>query len=756
MKNLKKFYKLNLKNFFRLLFFVIIIFSKTTNSNEIIIKGNEFTDANVILSLIEKNSDLISEDYSNYLLKTLDNSNYFKDVSVSISDDKYIISVVEFPNIKKIYFDKNERLKDEDLSNIVNELDITNLNPNLINKFIDETTKVYESFGYNNIKISYYDNVFADSNTAELFFEFDEGEITKISRIEFEGNDKIDDSTLRNTIKSKVKSLTNIFANNNFKKFVVENDALIISNLYKDKGYRDIKVTYNVEFLKNNKVNIYYNIVEGNEYRFSKIEYLDKDDILNQNIILNIENEIKSYIENDDTYSLSNINELEQKISNLIINDGLEFFEINLLEKIEAYNVSILFDISSIKPKYAKQINIYGNSRTFDYVIRRELSIIEGDPVHSTQLKNIKDKLKSLNLFKSIEVVEKNIDSNNVNLEIIVEEKQTGTVNAGVSVGTLDGFAIVAGLNERNFYGTGRSVNTLLNTSEDKTQISFQTEDRLFYEDNVDVSFNADYKEENFSKTSSYNLNTASFGFGLKYDLNKKLRHNISLDYVLKDYIITNNQTVSSTIGKSSGSNASFLLSNNLSYSTLNSYFRPNEGESFTFSNIIETPTSSSNGYVKNLLTIKKYVKIKKNIFSNQTRVGNVFSLANNDILTDDKFSLGGRWLRGFDASGAGPRNSRTSYVGGNNLVVTKFDYSREIFNNSNFPILFNLFNDYGLLWENKTKPTKNDNSLRASVGLGIKYYSPIGPIGFSWGFPIMDENYDIKRMFLFSVGNID
>ena len=240
--------------------------------------------------------------------------------------------------------------------------------------------------------------------------------------------------------------------------------------------------------------------------------------------------------------------------------------------------------------------------------------------------------MRSLNLFKSVQVVEKNIDSTNVNLEITVEEKQTGTVNAGVSVGTLDGFAIVAGLNERNFYGTGRSVKTLLNTSEDKTQISFQTEDRLFYEDNVDLSINADYKEENFSKSSSYNLNTASFGLGLKYDLNKRIRHNISLDYVLKDYIITNNQTVSTTIGDSSGSNASFLLTNNLSYSTLNSYFRPNEGESFIFSNIIETPTSSSNGYVKNLLTLKKYVKIKKNIFSNQTRFGNIVSLANNDI----------------------------------------------------------------------------------------------------------------------------
>ena len=131
-------------------------------------------------------------------------------------------------------------------------------------------------------------------------------------------------------------------------------------------------------------------------------------------------------------------------------------------------------------------------------------------------------------------------------------------------------------------------------------------------------------------------------------------------------------------------------------------------------------------------------------------------ALNNNDILTDDKFSLGGRWLRGFDSFGVGPRNSRTSYVGGNNLVAAKLDYSIQFIENNNFPIFFNLFNDYGVLWGNKTKPTQNDQNLRSSVGFGIKYYSPIGPIGFTWGFPVMDEEYDIKRMFLFSVGNLD
>ena len=427
-----------------------------------------------------------------------------------------------------------------------------------------------------------------------------------------------------------------------------------------------------------------------------------------------------------------------------------------MLEKKDNNNVSILINIKSIEPLYVNQINIYGNSRTFDYVVRRELLITEGDAVNKSQIAEINKKLQSLRLFKSVKVKEKNIENNLVNIEIEVEEQQTGTVNAGVSVGTIDGFSVVAGLSERNFYGTGRSVDALLNTSDKKTEFTLSTTDRLSYENDVDISYKSSYKEEDFASTSSYKLNTFSLGTGIAYNINSKLSHSIDIKYLLKKYIITDNNTVSSTIGNSAGQNASFIISNGFVQNTLNSIYQPQDGSLTSFITSIESPTSSSNGYVKNVLTIKNFKKFNKNILSNQTRIGNIFSTNNNDILTDDKFSLGGRWLRGFDVAGAGPRNSRTSYIGGNNLFVTKFDYSREIFANSNFPIFLNLFNDYGIVWENKTTPTQSDNNLRASVGFGIKYYSPIGPIGFSWGFPIIEEEYDIKRMFLFSVGNID
>ena len=755
MKKLKKKLKYIFRIFYSLTIFLII--SLNASSNEIIIevKGNNFTDESVIFALIEKKPEIISEEYSNYLIKSLENSKLFEDISVKIIDNKYIISIKEYPNINTIFFDKNERFDDEELYEYSKELNLNNLNPIPINNFVNEITNLYQSFGYNEVNISYYEELL-ENNTADLYFEVAEGEITKINSINFEGNFNLDSQNLKSIIKSKTKTITNIFANNNFKRFVVQDDVRKLKKYYINKGYIDVDIGYNIEYLKSNRVNIYFNITEGPFYTFNKINLLDENKIISPELKEVIISLINNNIKKDEYYSKDKINNLKIEITDLILEDGFQYFELKTLEKKEKNSVSVIYNIFPIQPKYTNQINIYGNSRTLEKVIRRELEIAEGDPIYVSQIERMQKKLNSLRLFKSVEIVEKELEDNLIDIEINVEETQTGTFNAGVTFGTLDGVGLVAGLSEKNFYGTGRSLNALINTTDNKTQFTFETKNRILYENNVDLSYRANLKEEDFAIASSYKLESFKTGAGISYDINKKLKHSVDLDYVIKNYKITNQSTVSSTIKNSAGKNVSFILTNNFFYNTLNSIYIPKNGRLISYTNSLETPTSSSNGIFKNLVTFRNYNKIKKNIFSVQAKFGNIISLSDNDILPDDKFSLGGRWLRGFDSFGAGPRNSRTSYVGGNNLIVTKLDYSREITRNSDFPLFLNIFNDYGLLWENKTKPVNNDNSIRSSAGFGLKYYSPIGPIGFSWGFPIQDESYDIKRMFLFSVGNID
>ena len=756
MKKLSKIYQ-NI-NYILISLLIIFLIQKTVfaNDNLFIIQGNNFTDSNVIISLLENIPENLDEEYSNEIIKVLNQSNLFSDVRVNFIDNKYNIIVNEYPNIRKIYFENNERLDDDELLIIADYIGLTNLNNKSLNLFINETKKIYESYGYNNIEIEYYEKFYENTNTADLYFNINEDEITKINKIIVNGNNSILTDDIKGIIQSKTKSIVNIFANNNYKPIKVEKDKFTIINYYKNNGFLDISVKTQVEYLESNKVNIYFIITEGEIYSLSSLKLVDEKNILKSKTVDVINKEIDLFLLNQTFFSIKKIEEFEKEISSIIINNGLEYFEINLYEKKDGKNIEILFQVSSIKPKYTNQINITGNSRTLDYVIRRELDIVEGDPIFKNQIPKIREKLTSLNLFESVIVKEEVNDDDTVDLIIEVEEKQTGTFNAGVSLGTLDGFAIVTGLREDNFYGTGRSLDFLVNTSDDKNQFKLVTTDRLSYESNANISYSINYKQEDFSKASSYKLDSLSSGIGINYQLNNNLYHNAELEYVLKDYSITNSASVSNSILNSSGVNMSYLIKNNFRFSTLNRGFVSKKGNFLNFNNTLETPTSSNNGFIRNILTLKKYFNRNNSIISMQAKFGNIISLSNNDILTDDKFALGGRWLRGFDSYGAGPRNSRTSYVGGNNLAVTKFDYSYELTKNSNFPIYFNIFNDYGLLWENKTTPTNNDNNLRSSAGFGFKYYSPVGPIGFTWGFPIMDEEYDIKRMFLFSVGNID
>tara|TARA_A100001011_G_scaffold348942_1_gene387139 strand:+ start:1558 stop:3831 length:2274 start_codon:yes stop_codon:yes gene_type:complete len=757
MKKLKKNYtKLKYK---LILYFIFLILSKPLISNEISfdIQGNDFTDTDAILSILKEIPNTSNKEATNDIIRVLNDSDLFSDVQVKLLDNQYLIIVKEHPNIDRLNFKNNERLKDEDLLLIASQINFSKSNKSSINIFINELKKVYASFGFNNVQIDYSEKKYPETNTVDLNFDINEGKITKINKIIIESNNFILDDDIRAIIKSKTKTILNIFANNNYKPNVVERDKYLISNFFKEYGYLDVSVESKIEYLETNRVNIYFYIQEGEEYSFSLINIDDNKDILDEKTVNQVNEKIKSFLNNEKIFSLSKIRNLKKSVSSIILDSGIEFFEIETFEKKEKdYKVNVLFQILPIIPKYTNQINIVGNSRTLDHVIRRELEIIEGDALYDSQIHTIRDKLISLNLFESVELKKDEIDENKINLIIEVEEKQTGTFNAGVSVGTLDGFSVVTGLRERNFYGTGRSVDVLLNTSDDRNQFKFITTDRLSYQNDADISFSLNYKQEDFSTASSYKVDTFSSGVGIGYRINNNLYHNIDLEYALKDYKVTNSSTVANTISNSSGSNISYLIKNNFRYSTLNPGFVLRNGNFINFNNTIETPTSSNNGFVKNLITIKKYFSSKNSIYTVQGKVGNIFSLNNNDILTDDKFSLGGRSLRGFDIYGVGPRNSRSSYIGGNNIASLKLDYSYEITRQSNFPFFLNIFNDYGLIWENKTAPTQSDNNIRSSVGFGIRYYSPVGPIGLTWGFPIMDEEYDIKRMFLFSIGNLD
>tara|TARA_B100001059_G_scaffold86313_1_gene84497 strand:+ start:3654 stop:5894 length:2241 start_codon:yes stop_codon:yes gene_type:complete len=739
----------------KLLFIFLFLINIEAFAKDLIIEGNQFTDDNIVISIIDEIPDIDERSQSNFILKKLISSNLFQSVEVSFDVNNFFIKIIEYPSINKFYYENNERIKDEDIDSIIKELELYTLSEFQINNLIEELSKIYQSFGYNDVQIEYRAENYSN-NSSDIYLTFNEGTITKINKINIKGNTSFDKNTILSKIKSKTKKISNIFANNNFKIFQLNNDLIRIKNFYKEQGYKDVIVEYEVEYYSNNKVKINFLINEGQQYFFNTFD-------LKNNLNLNKEFEDKLLLLLDKKLNISNniynskkIDEIEFEISEILELAGIQYFKISAFEKIQDYKADIIFEVSQTKPIYVNQINILGNERTYDYVFRRELNLSEGDPINNSKVKNISRKLNNLNFIGSAKVNTTIIDENTQNIDIVVEEVQTGSFNLGFSVGTLDGASFVSGLKENNINGTGRTVEFLVNTSKNNNEFLLSTSDKFFINNSVNHGYSINYKENDFSKSQSYKLNTFSLGTTFNYKISDYTYHTFGIGYSLKDYQVTDSSSVSSNILKSEGESISFNIKNDLTINTLNSYIKPSRGNFLSFGNSIETPSSSSNGFVKNLITLKKYYSMNKNIFSAQGKVGNVLSLNNVEILSDNKFSLGGRWLRGFDAYGVGPRDSRSSYIGGNNILALKLDFSKPITFNEQNPIYFNVFNDYGTVWGNKNAVTFSDQDIRISYGFGINYYSPIGPIGFSWGFPLIDKDYDIRRMFLFSIGNIN
>jgi len=752
---------MKLKNLFLLfLLFLFFSFSLYSKNYSINIIGNQYIDKQLVISLI----DSIPEDYNKIdkskIIEELNNTGYFKTIEVSTVDNSLNIKLEEYPVFKEVYFKKNKRFKKDDLLKIFQENNEYNIyNEYNLNNTIEQYYELYKSFGYNSISIE-YEVKNTESDEIDIYFNIDEGKISKIRNINFTGNELFSNNQLMNQIKSRERNYLNFIYNSNFKTNVLNDDLIRLLNFYQNNGFKNVKIDLKYEFdTSSNYFDVYFNIKEGFKYFINKIDVKASDDLFND-IQLNKLNLIidRSYLKQA-KYKKTNIiyneeflNNLKKDLAKYIFQEGLYFFEIALMERVENDLVSVLFDINSVEPIYIKNIDIFGNTRTKESVIRRELEFAEGDAYNDLLVNKSSSKLKKLGIFSDVKI-EKNQDGSVI---VEVKEKPTGSFQIGVGFNSYDGATFVAELNERNFQGTGRTLNLRFDNSSNRSNYKLGVVKPYAFNKDVDLIYNINYSETDLSKRSSYNYNNFVTEVGLDYLLQEKLSHRVTLGYSLKNYEITDKNNVSSSILNLSGTNAEYLLNNTLVYNRLDSLIKPTNGDYTNFTNVFSPITNSTNGYTKNTIKFRKYYSKYNNIYSIQSLLGNVVSLQNETIDNSDKFSLGGRWLRGFDHYGAGPRDSRSSYIGGNNLAVAKFDILRPLDKFAENPIYIDLFTDVGKVWSNKNSPTFNNEEVRSSFGFGLNYYSPIGPIGFTWGFPISDEPEDIKRMFTFSIGYLN
>ena len=768
-----------MKNKFNQLFALLLVFlsaqAYSNPINEINFIGLNNTSERILLKEININvGDEYSDASSNKIIESLFKTGLFSDISVTNIQGSLSITLVENPTIK--FFDvtletdsgfrswlKGEKMfLSEEL--IQQDLDDNNLSvgsaysESKLDNFILLLESKYSSSGYYNVKIN--TNITVDSqNRAGVDLTINQGERAKIESFRITGSENLSEEELLKLFKIGEADMAfiNYFTNKDlFTESEFSRGIDLMSNKYFDLGYLDFKISNIDTEIDTNKEKISINIQisEGIQYKIGKISFEGQ---LDPYSLSELEGSI--LMSDGDIFNRNLVIENIQKLTDMFADKGFAFINVNPITSEFLDKVNITFEISSNQKVYINRINISGNTRTQDSVIRREIGISEGSLYSRNALKNSLRKLRRLGYFSDVQISTAKVDKmpDKIDINFIVEETQTGSLSFSMSHNSKYGISFGAGIEEKNIFGSGNTLNAEFRLSKSFNKLSLYFMNPNYNDEGHSVSlgvFKSEINDDDIA-VNSYEIDTSGFSFGYGIPLNDNTRLNSELVY-------SKNTIKCSELFSGVGYEPSQCLAKNkdelvanLAWSkdTLNNYVYPTEGETNSISSSISLPGSDYKYYNLNAgfsnyspLSSSTTIKLSGNL--------NLSSGFSGEELPFYKRHFGGGSgsVRGFGNKTLGPeypngkaRGGELSILGSAQIITPAF-----LFEN-NEKMRMSAFIDAGNIFENSSKINLGD--IRMSTGLGFTYMSPIGPIGAFVATPILKKDGDTTEEFGFLLG---
>jgi len=738
------------------LLILLILFNFTLHKNslsqtveEIKILGNQRIPSETILlfsaSSISDNFDI---NKINNILKNLYETNYFEDVNVSIKDDNLIIKVKENPIIENINYKgiKSNSLKQQ-ITKDVQLKPRFSYNEFLLNNDKQRIILSLKNLGYYNPIIDVFVEDLTD-NKINLEFNINIGSKAKIKKIRFIGNKIFKDSKLKNIIASEEYKFWKFVSG---KKYLNENlvkfDTRLLKNFYRNRGYYNAEINSSfARLLSTNEFELIYNINANNIVYFGDlildlpVDY-DKDNFLK---VLNLFKDLKG-----EKYSLNLIQKILDQIDEISINEQYQSIKASVEENIIDNKLNLTFKIEETEKFYVKKINILGNNVTEETVIRNNLEIDEGDPYNEILINKSINNINNLNFFRSVK--EEIINENNTDkiVNIYVEEKPTGQIAAGAGLST-DGGTVFFNISENNYLGKGIKVDTSLELSSESIKGSFSTIQNNYKNSNKAVSFSIQADEVDRLTDFGYKSNKMGFSVGTNFEYLEDL----SLGLGTSSYYerIETDSTASARQKKQKGDYLDTFLKVNLDYDKRNQKYKASEG--FLSSYNLDLPILSTNYTVTSGYNYKYYTELfENNISTFGFSLKGAKSLTNKDAKLSERLYIPSKLLRGFVRGKVGPKDGE-DYIGGN--FVSSLNVSTtlpQILSNLQ-TVDFLLFFDAANIWGVDYDSTLDDsNKIRSSIGLGVDWFTPIGPLNFSFAQELSKHKDDKTESFRFNLG---
>ena len=621
--------------------------------------------------------------------------------------------------------------------------------------------KLYQRKGFYGAKID-ANYIKKDQNRVDLVFTFHEGKKATIKRIIFNGNKFFSSDTLRTVTTSRESAWYQFLSSTDvYDKDMVTYDEQQLTQHYRNNGFMDFKVLSTQADLSKDmqSFTIVYNIDEGARYKIGKIDFSNTfKDVQAEELQSSATFAVGDYFKQKD------LDATEAALVDVLGQKGYAFVDIQPDYKTRDISkdaregvVDVTFKIKEGRRVYIEKINIIGNVRTLDSVIRRELVIAEGDPFNTTKIRESEKNIRNLGYFKSVKFDIKDgssADQSVINIEIT--EQPTGELSLGAGFSSTESVLADIKLRERNFLGRGQEVKLATSLSQKRQQIDAGIADPYFLDRKLYGALDAQKLTRDFQDESSYDEEKvggrATLGFDLGPDFSERVF------YFINDTKISKVKDDASTyIKEQEGQFLTSGVGTRFTYDKRDNKIEPSDG----WLSYYEANFAGVGGdvdYLRNEIGATKYWPIyeKDVVLSTDVDAGNIFNYTGGDVRINDRFFLGGSSLRGFKPAGIGPRDSVTDdALGGKLYTKTTTELRFPLGLPEDLGVSGVSFVDAGTLVNSESKGSnvQDDSAWRAAGGLGLAWRSPFGPVRIDYAVPFAKQDYDQEERFRFSFG---
>ena len=687
-------------------------------------------------------------------LKSLFATGLFADVALKRQGDTLLVSVVENPVINRIAFEGNRKLDDETL-----ETEVT-LRPRIIytrTKVQQDVQRILTLYRRSGRFAATVDPkvIQLPQNRVDLVFEISEGDPTEVRNIRFIGNREFSDSRLREEVRTKESRWYRFLSGDDtYDPDRLTLDRELLRRYYLRNGFADFRVISALAELTPDRKDFFitFTVEEGVRYQIGKVDVdillrdLEKEPLLDE-----IE------IEPEDWYDFEEVDKTLERLTDVVGNMGHAFVDIRprVSRDREARTIDVVFEVAEGPRVFVERIDINGNVRTTDKVIRREFKLVEGDAFNSAKMRRSRQRVQNLDFFQKVEVDRQPGSApDKTVISVEVEEKSTGSLSLGAGFSTTNGPMADIGLKERNLLGKGYNLRVGALIAAKQSQVDMSFTDPYFLDREMSGGFDLFHTTKDLQDSSSYDIKKTGGGLRVGYPITEDLRQSWNYTFQLTD--VTNvDDSASSYVKSQEGKNSLSQISHILSYDKRDSRMSPTDGYIVRMVNDVAGLGGTSR-FMRNRVNGTHYTPIADDwVLSLSASVGHIFGIGK-DVSLTDRFFVGGDDLRGFATAGIGPRDTSTEdALGGEWMYTASAEVKFPLGLPDELGISGRVFTDAGS--SGKVEPggagIKDSGALRASIGTGVTRMSPVGPIGIDLALPVLKEDTDVEENFRLNFG---